>query len=280
MKKSKSIILTLFIILILICVSGLVFAVNFDLDLSFLQAAEQPSDDEINDPSQEKPQPVLTEEQRAQRIDEIDKILSDELLVLVNADNGLDADDEPEEFVTIEGYRLDKTAGEHLKKMLTDMRAAGHNTMTIYSAFRNYAKQESNFNNKINQYVNKGYDRETAEEMAATIVNPPGKSEHQTGFAADICTSEMVNQYGSLPEQFAETEAYNWLYEHCSEYGFILRYPEDKEEITGITFEPWHYRYVGVDYAKEIMSKKICLEEYITQLESEKQTLTDKKESK
>ena len=118
---------------------------------------------------------------------------------------------------------------------------------------------------------------QTATEMAATIVNPPGKSEHQTGLAADICTSEMVNQYGSLPEQFAQTEAYTWLYEHCDEYGFILRYPEDKEDVTGITFEPWHYRYVGKEYAKEIMDKQICLEEYVEQLASEKAALLKEK---
>ncbi len=249
--------------------------------LPFLHTSQQEATgDEPEDPPVQEQLTELTDEQRSQRIAEIDRKLSDELLVLVNADNGLGADDEPAEFITVEGYRLDKTAGEQLLKMLTDMRAAGYETMTIYSAFRNYAKQESNFNNKINQYVNKGYERETAEEMAATIVNPPGKSEHQTGLAADICTSEMVAQYGSLPEQFAQTDAYIWLYEHCDEYGFILRYPEDKEDVTGITFEPWHYRYVGLDYAKEIMGQKICLEEYIAQLKKEKETLTESIESK
>ena len=279
MRKSKSIILTIFIILVLICVSGLIFAVTSGIDVPFLdflqqeQATDKPSETPDQTPSVE-PSADLTDEERAAVIAEIDRKLSDELLLLVNPEHGLGADDEPAEFMTVEGYRMEKTAGQQLQKMLTDMRNAGHESMTIYSAFRNYAKQESNFNNKINQYVNKGYDRDVAEEMAATIVNPPGKSEHQTGLAADICTSELVAQYGSLPEQFAQTDAYIWLYEHCDEYGFILRYPEDKEEITGITFEPWHYRYVGCEYAKEIMDQKVCLEEYISHLKSEKEALS------
>lgn len=274
MKSSKSIFLTILIVFILIICSGLIFFVTNDLDIPFIQS-EQPSTEEPDDkPTDESSQPDVSDEERQKRIAEIDRMLNDELLVLVNADNGLQADDKPAQLLTVEGYNMEKTAGEQMLKMLGAMRSAGHETMNIYSAYRNYAKQESNFNNKINQYINRGYDRETAERMAAEIVNPPGKSEHQTGLAADICTSEMVYQYGSLPEQFAQTDEYAWLYEHCAEYGFILRYPKDKEEITGITFEPWHYRYVGVEYAKEIMGQKICLEEYIENLKKEKETLT------
>ena len=207
------------------------------------------------------------------RIREIDEILQDPYMVLVNADHGLGENDKPDELVTVRGMSMEKTAAEHMKKMLSDAEAAGHGDLNIYSAYRSYAKQSANFSNKISQYKAKGYSDERAEELAAKIVNPPGKSEHQTGMAADICTSEMVNKYGSLPEEFSETETYEWLYKHCSDYGFILRYPEDKAEITGITFEPWHYRYVGEKYAKEIMSRKICLEEYIEGLEKEKAEL-------
>ncbi len=275
MKNAKSIFLTLITIICLIVVSYFIFFVTSGTYFDF-SGDKQPSlNEETNDVKPEKqPSTEKTEEQRKERISEIDRMLSDELLVLVNADSGLEATDEPTEFLTVEGYRLEKTAGQQMLKMLNDMRSAGYQSMNIYSAFRNYAKQESNFNNKINQYINLGYDRDTAEKMAAEIVNPPGKSEHQTGLAADICTSEMVNKYGSLPEQFAQTPEYAWLYEHCDEYGFILRYPEDKEEITGITFEPWHYRYVGLEYAKEIMEQKICLEEYIDNLKQEKNTLS------
>ncbi len=278
MKNAKSIFVTLITIICLIVVSYFVFSATNGLPIFSVGDKQPSSDNETNEvigevQGEEKPSTEGTEEQRKQRIAEIDRILNDELLVLVNADNGLQASDEPAEFLTVEGYSLDKTAGQQMQKMLSDMRSAGYQSMNIYSAFRNYAKQEANFNNKINQYINRGYDEDTAKEMAAAIVNPPGKSEHQTGLAADICTSEMVNKYGSLPEQFAQTDEYAWLYEHCDEYGFILRYPEDKEEITGITFEPWHYRYVGLEYAKEIMDQKICLEEYIENLKQEKNTL-------
>jgi len=151
MKKNRSIIFTLLIILLLIFVSGLIFAVTLDFDLPFLEI-DRPSQSE--EASEEVPEQVtpsaMTDEEKAARLAEIEKILNDDHLVLVNTENGLGPDDEPVEFLTVEGYRLDKTAGENLQRMLTDMRAAGHETMTIYSAFRNYAKQESNFNNKIN----------------------------------------------------------------------------------------------------------------------------------
>ena len=279
MKNAKSIFVTLITIICLVVISYFIFSATNGLPF-LSEDNKQPSSNDVTNNStnevekEEKPSIEGSEEQRKQRIAEIDRILNDELLVLVNADNGLQASDEPAEFLTVEGYSLDKTAGQQMQKMLNDMRSAGYQSMNIYSAFRNYAKQEANFNNKINQYINRGYDEATAKQMAATIVNPPGKSEHQTGLAADICTSEMVNKYGSLPEQFAQTDEYAWLYDHCDEYGFILRYPEDKEEITGITFEPWHYRYVGIEYAKEIMDQKICLEEYIENLKQEKNTLS------
>lgn len=267
MNRSKSVFLTVIFIIILAALSvALFFGIRF-------RRTRQP---------EPKPQTEVKPEQSAvdtaeyeKRIKEIDDILKDKYMVLVNADNGLDETYEPEETVTLQERTLEKTAGEQLKVMLSDAEKQGYE-IQIYSAYRSYAKQKSNFENKIDQYMGDGYDREEAEKKAAVIVNPPGKSEHQTGMATDICTAEMVNRYGSLPEEFEETDEYRWLYEHCAEYGFILRYPKDKEQATGITFEPWHYRYVGVEQAKEIMSKKLCLEEYISDLKAEKESLLAK----
>ena len=89
----------------------------------------------------------------------------------------------------------------------------------------------------------------------------PGTSEHATGLAVDIISTE----YAALDDRQGDTEEQKWLMEHCWEYGFILRYPESKSHITGIQFEPWHYRYVGVAAAQEIMAKGLCLEEYLGQ---------------
>lgn len=264
MRRRGSAVKTVLLIILLLIVSVFIFVLNYDFDTTL-------PDDQGQLDQQEQTGQII-EQTNGERVNQINAILNDKYMVLVNPDNGLSSDYAPQETTTIDGYTLEATAAVQLRKMLDDALEAGY-TITIYSAYRNYAKQETNFNNKINQYINQGYDRETAEQLAANIVNPPGKSEHQTGLAVDICTAEMVYKYGSLPEQFSETEEYAWLYEHCAEYGFILRYPEDKEDITGITYEPWHYRYVGLDRAKEIMDAKISLEEYIEDLQAKKAAL-------
>ena len=108
-------------------------------------------------------------------------------------------------------------------------------------------------------FKNLGYSDTQAYNNAKEWVAIPGTSEHHTGLALDIVTpTYQVLDYG-----FDTTEAFKWLYENCSKYGFILRYPKDKSDITKITYEPWHYRYVGVETAKYIMENNMCLEEYI-----------------
>ena len=104
-----------------------------------------------------------------------------------------------------------------------------------------------------------GNDQQAAEDEAATVVARPGCSEHNTGLAVDVECADFAD----LDEGFRDTFAYEWLMEHCAEYGFILRFPQDKEDITGVIYEPWHYRYVGVEAATEIMSRGLCLEEYL-----------------
>ena len=107
--------------------------------------------------------------------------------------------------------------------------------------------------------MDQGDLREEAEKQAAIWVAPPGTSEHQLGLAVDI----VAESYQLLDRHQEKTAEQQWLMEHCSEYGFILRYPTDKSEMTGIGYEPWHYRYVGREAAEEIMRRGICLEEYL-----------------
>ena len=113
-----------------------------------------------------------------------------------------------------------------------------------------------------------GCSREEAEEQAATMVALPGTSEHQLGLAVDIVDSE----YQILESSQENTPVQRWLMEHCWEYGFILRYPKEKTQLTGIIYEPWHYRYVGKEAAKEIMNAGICLEEYLGAVSSQSPT--------
>ena len=126
--------------------------------------------------------------------------------------------------------------------------------LTPVSGYRSVERQTNNFENKIQKYMNEGYGKTEATQMAATIILPPGTSEHNAGLAMDIC---------SLYESFENTDEFEWLMENGADYGFILRYPEDKQDITKIIYEPWHWRYVGVEAAKEMKASGRCLEEYL-----------------
>ena len=108
-----------------------------------------------------------------------------------------------------------------------------------------------------------GYSREKAEQVAATRVAPPGTSEHNTGLAVDILSGDYYNHHSQIEESFEYDAEAAWMKAHCAEYGFILRYPKDKQDVTGIIFEPWHFRYVGVEIATYIMQNGLTLEEYL-----------------
>lgn len=178
-------------------------------------------------------------------------------LTLVNADHPLPEDFSFETDALTNGLLFDARAIDALERMISDCKAAGLQPL-VCSAYRTVSKQTELFERKINKYVAEGYSYDEAYEIASTIVAIPGTSEHNLGLAVDICTL----YYQVLDEGQENTPEQQWLTEHCHEYGFILRYPSDKTEITGIIYEPWHYRYVGVEAATEIMSSDICFEEY------------------
>ena len=146
--------------------------------------------------------------------------------------------------------------------MMDACRAAGHQPI-ICSSYRPHSKQESLFANKVQRLMAAGYDAEEADQKAATVVARPGTSEHELGLAVDIVDAS----YQHLDEQQESTPVQQWLMEHCWEYGFILRYPDGKSDLTGIIYEPWHYRYVGKDAAQEIFNRDITLEEYLGKAE-------------
>ena len=183
---------------------------------------------------------------------------ADPLLTLVNPWNTI-----PEgwkvDLVSIgNGHRVDRTCYDDLMAMLTACRAAGHTPM-VKSSYRTQATQKQLYENKVSQWRSYGYSDTDARKKAATIVAVPGTSEHQLGWAVDI----VDKSYQVLDEKQAQTPAQQWLMAHSWEYGFILRYPVDKSEVTGIIYEPWHYRYVGRDNAKKIFASGLCLEEYL-----------------
>ena len=151
------------------------------------------------------------------------------------------------------GVRMDARVAPYYQKMYDAAKADGI-TLTPLSGHRRISTQKTNFENKIQKYVNQGYSKAEATQMAAKIILPPGTSEHNAGIAMDIL---------SLDVEFEQTKAFRWLQENAADYGFILRYPKDKQNITEITYEPWHWRFVGVENAKKIKASGQCLEEYL-----------------
>ena len=144
--------------------------------------------------------------------------------------------------------------------------AADGITVWMQSGYRSVDYQTTLYNNKTQQFLNQGYDEATAREMAANVVNPPRYSEHNCGLAADLNCPE----YTALEPGFEDTAAFDWLCQHAGDYGFILRYPkgEAAEAVTEITYEPWHWRYVGPENAARINASGLIFEQYIAELQS------------
>lgn len=180
-------------------------------------------------------------------------------LALVNESYPLDTSYEPARLTQIDSERsVDSRIAESLQKMMDDGAAEGL-SMYVTSAYRSYDRQREVFNTTMQDWINQGYTPLNAYEETKKSVAVPGTSEHATGLAVDIISTE----YEELDDRQGDTDEQKWLMEHCWEYGFILRYPENKADVTGIIYEPWHYRYVGEEAAKEITEKGITLEEYI-----------------
>ena len=156
------------------------------------------------------------------------------------------------------GLKVDARIYDDLAAMLTACREDGLQPI-VCSAYRPMATQQRLYRNKIARLRAAGYSQEAAIQEAGRWVAVPGTSEHQTGMALDI----VAASYQLLDQKQEETAEQKWLMEHCWEYGFILRYPKDKCDITGIGYEPWHYRYVGREAAAEMRDKDLCLEEYL-----------------
>lgn len=179
-------------------------------------------------------------------------------LALVNKDYALDKDYEPAMKKLVDDMEVDERIVEEAAQMLKDAKKAGMN-MEVVSAYRSYDTQSTYFNSDMQSWVNSGYSLVEAYETTSQSVAYPGHSEHTMGLALDI----VSESYQTLDEEQENTDEAQWLKEHCWEYGFILRYPAGTTEITGIVYEPWHYRYVGKEAAKEITEQGITLEEYL-----------------
>lgn len=181
-------------------------------------------------------------------------------LALVNFDHPLpDGFSVPALVELRNGQAIDSRAYPALQAMVDAARAEGLQPL-ICSSLRSRDTQEQLYQAEVQNWLSRGYIQADAEAQAAMWVARPGTSEHQLGLAVDI----VDLSYQVLDEGQEDTPVQRWLMAHCAEYGFILRYPTDKSALTGVGYEPWHYRYVGTEAAKEIMADGLCLEEYLS----------------
>ena len=199
--------------------------------------------------------------------DEARAMLADPLMVLVNHTSKMPDDYTFDTKECGSATAVNKTLQTVACDAFLEMqKAAAADGVTVWmqSGYRSVKYQTSLYERKTKYYLDKGYDNAAAKEKAAAVVNPPGYSEHNCGLAADLNSPEHTG----LDEGFEKTAAFRWLCEHAGDYGFILRYPKDAEDKTEIIYEPWHWRYVGVENAAKINASGLCFEDYIETLQS------------
>ncbi|MDE6776282.1 MAG: M15 family metallopeptidase [Ruminococcus sp.] len=175
-------------------------------------------------------------------------------LILVNSSHAVPKGYSPDLMQLSNGIYIDSRIYPDLQNMFDDARADGIYPV-VGEGYRTHEQQEDIMQDKINTFIDEGYSKREAEKLAGEWVAEAGKSEHELGLALDINADTSM---------CTDSDVYEWLAENACKYGFILRYPSGSESITGIDYEPWHYRYVGIDNATEIYNNNITLEEYLS----------------
>ena len=222
---------------------------------------EEKEEAPVESSSQKEEQEQSSQETKQQQLaEEFAKEKEEYYLLLANAENPLPQDWSIQTEEVQNGYEMDKRAAPAMREMIQAAKEDGVELM-LCSAYRSVEKQPQLFDRSQQAYMAQGMSEEEAYAKTATETAIPGTSEHQTGLAADIVTPT----YQMLDAGFADTPAGQWLSEHAAEYGFVLRYPQDKQEVTGIIYESWHYRFVGKTHAKLMKESGLCLEEYLQQ---------------
>lgn len=189
-------------------------------------------------------------------------------LVLVGPNQKITEEVSANDLVTLEnGMLLNQKIVDAYQALMAGAKQAGF-SLVLISAYRSVSYQEEVFQGYVDEAMNQGLTKEAAIAQVKETSTEPGFSEHHTGLAFDVIDEEWNRNYTDQPlsQAFGETPSGQWLAEHAREYGFILRYPKDKDSITKITYEPWHFRYVGIKSAKYIEENNLSLEEYIQQL--------------
>lgn len=232
----------------------LLFSESEDTELLFSADA----DSQIPSVPERQPAEQLFDTTLDDGTEHVAQVSGDWNLILVNPWNELPKDYEPNLTMLPNGHSIDSRCYPALTEMMNACRDEGL-TPLICSSYRSQEKQEALFQERIDELRRQGYSKKAAQAKAATSVARPGTSEHQIGLAVDI----VDRSYQALDARQEYTPVQQWLMANSWKYGFILRYPKDKGRLTGIIYEPWHYRYVGVEAADEIYERGICLEEYL-----------------
>ena len=196
-----------------------------------------------------------------EQVDDQPKV-DDDLLTLVNPWNPLPDSWTPDLVTLSDGRKIDSRCYEAFEEMMDACKAAGYSPF-LCSAYRTQETQQGLYDNKVQRLVDSGMSEEEAKVEAAKAVAIPGTSEHQLGLAVDIVDANMQD----LTDEQENTATQKWLMANSWRYGFIHRYPNGRTDITGIIYEPWHYRYVGKDAAQDIFNRDITLEEYLGKAE-------------
>ena len=181
-------------------------------------------------------------------------------MVLANRSSVLPGDFTGAETATVGEAVVDARIAEALRQMVNDAAAAGVKLKPT-NGYRSIARQQELWDARVKTLMEGGLSQADAETKAIDYTSAPGTSDHNTGLGLDIVSED----HPAKDAGFAETAAAQWLAEHAADYGFILRYPSDKTEATGMDYEPWHYRYVGSEQAHKIKESGLCLEEYLAQ---------------
>lgn len=156
--------------------------------------------------------------------------------------------------------QFDSRAIGELTDMMNAMRKAGITNIWVQSAYRSVARQKELYDASVQKYLKQGKTQEEAQKLTDEYINKPGSSDHNLGLAVD---------FNYVDNKFEKLDGFKWLQQHAEEYGFILRYPKDKENITKIAYESWHWRYVGKEHAQKMNKLNMCLEEYVEYLQKE-----------
>ncbi len=178
---------------------------------------------------------------------------------LINSENPLDTDFTVGLDYVQGSFMLDERCAGYARQMIDDAAADGI-TLTVVSAYRSVRKQQENLDSYTERLRNAGYKSSEARKLAEREIALPYTSEHNAGLALDILTPDWWETHDDVTDDFENTEQFRWLSENAHKYGFIMRYPKEYEDVTGIIYEPWHYRFVGVYYAGKIRESGLPLE--------------------